>query len=167
MFGFLLQNYFESGMKKLPIGKAEVLRNGGDITLLAIGTMVHPALDAAEILTRNSIDCTVVNARFAKPLDSELILRLAAKTKRILTIEENVLAGGFGNAVLQLVESSNLVGVRTQCIGLPDQFIGHGPQELFRTKFGLNAEGIARQAMSSCADLPGRLSVNPQKRISR
>jgi len=157
----------ESGMKKLPIGKAEVLRNGGDITLLAIGTMVHPALDAAEILTRNSIDCTVVNARFAKPLDSELILRLAAKTKRILTIEENVLAGGFGNAVLQLVESSNLVGVRTQCIGLPDQFIGHGPQELFRTKFGLNAEGIARQAMSSCADLPGRLSVNPQKRISR
>ena len=65
------------------------------------------------------------------------------------------------------MESSNLVGVRTHCIGLPDQFIEHGPQELFRTKFGLDAEGIARQVISSCADLPIRLSANPREGISR
>jgi len=157
----------ESGMKELPIGKAEVLRNGEDITLLAIGTTVYPALDAAEILAKDGIDCTVVNARFAKPLDSELILHLATETKMLLTIEENALAGGFGSAVLQLVESSDLVGVRTHCIGLPDQFIEHGPQELFRTKFGLDAEGIVRQVISSCADLPIRLSANPREGISR
>lgn len=145
--------------RELLIGRGEVLRDGEDITLLAIGATVYPALEAAEILARDGIACTVVNARFAKPLDAALILSLAAKTKRLVTIEENVLAGGFGNAVLQLLESSDLAGVRTQCIGLADQFIEHGPQELLRPKFGLDAGGIARRVINSFADLSIRLSA--------
>jgi 1-deoxy-D-xylulose-5-phosphate synthase len=153
--------------KELPIGKAEVLRNGKDVALIAVGTPVYPALDAAETLAKDGIECTVVNARFIKPLDSELILHLARETNRLLTIEENVLAGGFGSAVLQLVENANLVGVMTQCIGLPDEFIEHGPQELLRAKFGLDAEGIARQVISSFTDLPIRQSAKPQERTNR
>lgn len=129
---------------QLPIGKGEILRTGQDMAILAIGATVYPALAAAEILAADGIECTVVNARFAKPLDSELILDLAVKTRRILTVEENTLIGGFGSAVLHLLENSSLTGVKTRCLGIPDIFIEHGTQELLRSLFELDARGIAR-----------------------
>ena len=94
------------------------------------------------------------NARFAKPLDSELVLDLAARTRRLLTVEENALAGGFGSAILELLGSSKLAEVRSECIGLPDAFVEHGPQEMFRSAFDLDPEGIARRIRSSFPDLP-------------
>ncbi|MBI2831356.1 MAG: 1-deoxy-D-xylulose-5-phosphate synthase [Chloroflexi bacterium] len=150
----------EVKLSELPIGKAEVLRDGEDVVLLALGTMVYPALDAAAKLAKEGIECAVVNARFAKPLDTELILRLAAKTGNILTIEENTLAGGFGSAVTQLVQHSNLEGTKVSCVGLPDEFIEHGTQQLLRAKFGLDAEGIARRVISSFGErsLPAKKS---------
>lgn len=140
-------------LHQLPIGRGEKLRDGQDVAILAIGPTVYSALSAAEQLAREGIGCAVVNARFAKPLDSELILEQASRTKRLVTVEENALAAGFGNAVLQLLESSKLVEVRTECIGLPDRFVDHGPQQLFRSIFDLDAEGIARRIRSSFPDL--------------
>ncbi len=157
----------ESRLEQLPIGKAEILREGADAVLLALGRMVYPALDAATMLAKEGIECTVVNARFAKPLDYELILRLATKTGRVLTIEENALAGGFGSAVMQLVEHSNLEGVKVHCMGLPDEFVEHGTQQLLRAKFGLDAEGIARQVVSSFGELRSRIPAKRREGLQR
>ncbi|MBI4187132.1 MAG: 1-deoxy-D-xylulose-5-phosphate synthase [Chloroflexi bacterium] len=139
--------------ERLPIGRGEVLRDGGDVAILALGSTVYPALDAAETLAQSGIQCTVVNARFAKPLDSELILKLSASTCKVLTVEENVLAGGFGSAVLELLCRSGMSEVRVECLGLPDRFIEHGAQEIFRSMFALDSEGIARRVVTSFPEL--------------
>jgi 1-deoxy-D-xylulose-5-phosphate synthase len=131
-------------LNRLPIGKAELVRDGHDILILAIGATVHPAIQAADALADEGIDCAVVNARFAKPLDSELILTLAERNKNVVTVEENALAGGFGSAVMQLIQTSHLAGVKVETIGLTDKFIEHGSQELLRSMEGLDSEGIAR-----------------------
>jgi 1-deoxy-D-xylulose-5-phosphate synthase len=141
-------------LHQLPIGRGEKLRDGQDVAILAIGTTAYPALAAAEQLAMEGVECAVVNARFAKPLDSELILEEASRTKRVVTVEENTLAAGFGSAVLELLESSKMEGVRTECIGMPDRFVEHGPQGLFRSMFELDAEGVARRIRSSFPDLP-------------
>ena len=127
----------------LPIGRGEVLREGEDLTIIAIGNMVRPSLEAAEMLQSAGISAAVVNARFVKPLDEELVLRYARSTGRIVTVEEHALQGGFGSAVLECLENSKVSGVRSHRIGLPDRFIEHGPQTLLRKKYGLDAEGIA------------------------
>jgi 1-deoxy-D-xylulose-5-phosphate synthase len=133
-----------SDLRQLTIGKGELLRDGQDLAVLAIGQTVYPALAAAEQLAEEGVQCTVVNSRFAKPLDSELVLELANRIKRVVTVEENTLAGGFGSAVLELLGNAKSQ-VRVECIGLPDQFVEHGTQELFRSMFELDAEGIARR----------------------
>ena len=135
-------------LERIPIGTAEVLRHGGDVAILAIGAMVTPALDAANILAERGIDCTVINARFAKPLDSEVILHVASSTRRLLTVEDNSLAGGVGSGVLQLVAHSGLDGVKVECCGLSDEFVEHGPRELLLAKFGLDANGITQRVTS-------------------
>ncbi len=140
-------------LRELPIGKGEVLREGQDVAILAIGASVAPALEAAERLGQSGIGCSVVNARFAKPLDSPLILDLAAQTKRLVTVEENAIAGGFGSAVLELVQSSGIHDVEVELIGLPDEFVEHGPQGLLRAKYNLDADGIARHVLSSFPEL--------------
>jgi 1-deoxy-D-xylulose-5-phosphate synthase len=140
-------------LKQLPIGRGEKLRDGQDVAIVAIGTMVFPALAAAEQLAREGIECAVINARFAKPLDSELILEHASRTKRVVTVEENAVAAGFGSAVLQLLGSSKLAEVRTECIGLPDSFVEHGPQELLLSMFELDSEGIACRIRRSFPEL--------------
>ena len=147
-------------LERLPIGKAELLRDGKDLAILAIGSTVYPALAAARRLAKEGIYCTVVNSRFAKPLDSELILELAARTKRLLTVEENALIGGFGSAVLELLSNAKLEGVQVECLGLPDKFIEHGTQELFRSMFDLDADGIARRIKAS---FPGIIYQAPSK----
>ncbi len=121
----------------------ELLRQGRDAALIAIGSAVHPSLEAAEMLSAQGIDCSVVNARFVKPLDESLILEIVRETKHVFTIEENTVTGGFGSAVLELLSRERIFNIPITCIGLPDEFIAHGPQEHLRSLFGLNAAGIA------------------------
>jgi len=127
----------------IPIGKAEVLGDGGDILILAIGRPVGEAVLAREILEKEGISVTLVNARFVKPLDSELICSLAAKIPRIVTVEENVLQGGFGSAVLECLNDSGVTGFRITRLGIPDAFVEHGAQSLLRSKYGIDALAIA------------------------
>ena len=129
--------------KSLPLGKAEVMRAGKDGVILAIGSMVYPACDAANILAVEGTDLAVVNARFIKPLDRELILSLARGMGRIFTVEENALMGGFGSAVLELLEEEGVQGTEVVRFGYPDEFIEQGEQPELRKMYGLDSEGIA------------------------
>ena len=140
--------YLREKLERLPIGSSELLRHGNDVSIIAIGAMVTPALDAADILAERGIKCTVINARFAKPMDSELILHASASTKRLLTVEDNCLVGGFGSSVLQLVAQSGLEGTKVECCGLSDEFIDHGPRKLLLAESGLDANGIVQRVMS-------------------
>ena len=128
--------------KELPIGKGEILRQGNDVAILAIGSMVSPALEAAQDLALQGVEATVVNARFAKPVDAELIIELATRIKHIITVEENTLSGGFGNYVNDVVRQADLSDVIIRNVGLPDIFIEHGGQDFLRSKYGLDAPGI-------------------------
>jgi 1-deoxy-D-xylulose-5-phosphate synthase len=127
----------------IAIGKAEVLGDGGDILILAIGRPVGEAALAREILEKEGISVTLVNARFVKPLDSELICSLAAKIPRIVTVEENVLQGGFGSAVLECLNDTGVTGFRITRLGIPDTFVEHGSQSLLRSKYGIDTPAIA------------------------
>ena len=129
-------------LKPLSIGRGEVLQDGDELVIIAIGNMVKPAQEAGELLKAGGISAAVVNARFVKPLDEELILRLARKTGRVVTVEEHALQGGFGSAVLECIEDNRLSAVKVLRIGLPDRFIEHGPQTVLRQKYGLDADGI-------------------------
>jgi 1-deoxy-D-xylulose-5-phosphate synthase len=136
-------------LKPLPIGKAEVLREGSDGILLALGSMVVPALEAAALLEeQNGIRLTVVNARFVKPLDAALILELAGKCGILITIEENALQGGFGTAVLELLEEHDLSGTPVLRLGYPDSYIPQGEQHELRTMLGLDPAGISASVRS-------------------
>jgi 1-deoxy-D-xylulose-5-phosphate synthase len=133
----------DQSFRALPIGKAEVVREGRDGAILAVGTMVRPALEAAQMLAADGIDLTVVNARFVKPLDRETIMS-QARHGRLFTVEENVLQGGFGTAVLELLEEEGLDEVRLHRLGYPDSYIEQGEQPELHKLYGLDAEGIAR-----------------------
>jgi len=126
----------------LEIGKAEILLEGADMAIFAIGYTVQPALDAARRLREDGIDATVVNCRFVKPLDGELLARVALATGKVLTVEENVLAGGFGSAVLEMFEAKGLSGIDVKRLGIPDEFVEHATQAEMRRKYGIDAEGI-------------------------
>ena len=129
--------------KVLEIGKSEILRDGGDIAVLAYGSMVYPAIEATKNLEKDGIEATLVNARFVKPLDSELILALAETKRVIVTVEEAYLAGGFGSAVMELLEENNLLDkVKVVRMGVPDRVITHGDPKLLLAKYGLDADGI-------------------------
>lgn len=143
----------DEALHELPIGKGEILRDGKDVAILALGNLVYPALEAAKELEKAGVESRVVNARFVKPLDTELILDTTTKIKRILTVEENTLDGGFGSAVLQLLQSSKVQDVRVKCLGLPDLFIEHGTQSQLRSMYDLDAPGIARQVLTSFPEL--------------
>ncbi len=111
---------------------------------MAIGTMVHPSLEAAESLACYGLSLAVINARFVKPLDRDLILDFARRTGVIITVEENVIQGGFGSAVLELLEEEGMEGVRVKRLGFPDQYLEQGEQAELRAMYGLDAEGIGR-----------------------
>ena len=138
---------FSSTLSKIPLGKAELLKEGEDLLILAVGASVYPALKAAGDLEKQGFNATVVNARFIKPLDENLILTLAASHGRVLTVEENVVAGGFGSAVLELLADQGLFGVAVKRLGIPDTFVEHGSQDILRQKFGLDAPGILQGAL--------------------
>jgi len=133
-------------LKDLPIGKAEVLQDGDDLVILAVGGSVYPSINAAERLKEAKIKTGIVNVRFVKPLDKELICTLARKVGRIITVEENVLSGGFGSSVLETLGESGIQGVKVKCLGINDVFVEHGSQSILRKKYGLDVEGIVRSA---------------------
>ncbi len=135
----------------LEIGKAEVLRQGRDVALVAIGITVLPALEAARRLAEDGISAAVVNARFVKPLDHALIAQMARRVKCLVTVEEGCREGGFGSAVLESLSEQGLVNVPTTVMGLPDKYIEQGPQDLLRVQYGLTADGIYEQAKALLA----------------
>ncbi len=134
----------EAALKSIDIGKGEVLREGTDILVLAIGSTVYPALHAAERLEEAGIRAAVINSRFLKPLDEDLICDWVKRTGKILTIEENVLQGGFGSLVLELLQEKGLFSVQVKRLGIPDLFVEHGPQSLLRSKYGIDENGISK-----------------------
>ncbi|MFH1169650.1 MAG: 1-deoxy-D-xylulose-5-phosphate synthase [Chloroflexota bacterium] len=150
----------DSELHEIPIGEGEVLTYGNDVAILAIGVTVAPALEAARELASSGIEATVVNARFVKPLDSELILDLARRTRHLVTVEENALSGGFGSGVLRLLQDAGIYDVPVKNIGIPDEFVEQGTQAILRAKYGLDAEGIARQVLEMFPDChPGKLKT--------
>ena len=143
----------------LPLGKGELLREGTDIALVAIGVMVHQAAAAADRLAQEGISAAVINARFVKPLDGDLIAAVAREVKCLLTVEESTVMGGFGSAVLELLSEKGIINLPTKCLGLPDWFIEQGPQDLLREKYGLTADGVHQQAKQLLADVAGHAQV--------
>ena len=131
-------------LKVLPIGKAEVIQEGSDATLVAIGSMVHVAEAVAKILEARGFKTTVINARFIKPLDEECILHYASLSGNLFTLEENVLQGGFGSAILELLATRDVKGIQTYRFGIPDTFVEHGSAELLLARYGLNVEKVVQ-----------------------
>ncbi|MCX6645961.1 MAG: 1-deoxy-D-xylulose-5-phosphate synthase [bacterium] len=159
----------KKGFEPIPIGKAELLREGNDITLIGIGNMVHTCELAAEKLAEAGIDAAVINARFVKPLDSDLIGKWVGKTGRVVTVEDNVLMGGFGSAVLELLDEMDILEtpreeqngdyqpIEIKRIGLPDEFIEHGTQQELWEKHGITVNAVYEAARSMVGKV--RLSV--------
>ena len=133
-------------LEPLPLGKGEILRDGegkdAELGIIAIGSSVPPALQAADVLIGEGHRITVVNARFVKPLDEELICAVARRAKRLITVEENVIQGGFGSAVLELLQREGLHDVPVTIVGVPDNFVHHGAQKIQRRELGLDADGL-------------------------
>lgn len=131
-------------IQALPIGKGEVLTMGADVAILAVGVTVTPALEAAKQLKDESISATVVNCRFVKPLDVELITRLATEIPFMVTVEENVLPGGFGSAVVECLMDAGIIDIRVVRLGIPDTYVEHGSQKILRSKYGVDTSGIVK-----------------------
>ncbi len=131
----------------LEIGKSEQLRAGGDVAIFAFGTMVVPAMQAAELLEADGIKATVVNARFAAPVDEAAIVGLARSVGRIVTVEENVPMGGFGSAVSECLDRAGLSHTPLHRIALPETFVTHGKRDELLRQVGLDASGIARRVL--------------------
>lgn len=129
------------------LGKAETLRDGADVALLALGAGVEIALTAADLLRAQGIEATVVNARFCKPLDTDTLLGAARRCGHVVTIEDGVIVGGFGTAVLEMLSEQG-VSVPVERVGLPDEFVEHGPVPVLREQAGLTAEEVVRRALS-------------------
>lgn len=146
----------------LPIGKAETLRAGGDVAIWSYGPWAAEALQAAELLAAGGIAAAVVNARWVKPLDTELLLRTVADTGAIVTVEEGTLPGGFGSAVLECLAEHGLTGVRCHRIGVPDQLVPHGAPAQFYPQFHLTAEGIAAAARELVLQARAEVAARPR-----
>ncbi|MBI4810411.1 MAG: 1-deoxy-D-xylulose-5-phosphate synthase [Ignavibacteriales bacterium] len=130
-------------MNRLEIGKAELLRQGRDVAILALGNMVYPAMKAAELLTKDGIEAEVINMRFVKPLDEDIIDSICKRFLYILTVEDHSVRGGFGSAVLELLAKKELGNVHIKIHGIPDEFIEHGTIPELHAMLKLDAPGIA------------------------
>ena len=140
----------EKALSTLPVGKGEVRRSGKDIAILAFGSMLAPSLEAAI-----ELDATVANMRFVKPIDRELIAKLAGEHSLLISVEENALIGGAGAQVARVLEE---IGSATRLVrlGIPDRFIDHGDQALLLTEIGLDRDGIVRSARAHATAEPDR-----------
>jgi 1-deoxy-D-xylulose-5-phosphate synthase len=140
--------------KALPIGKGELLQEGTDVAIVAIGVSVWHAVTAAKRLEAEGISTAVVNARFVKPLDQDLIVGVAKKVRYVVTVEEGSKMGGFGSAVLEALSDGGVTDVRTKILGLPDWYIEQGPQDFLRERYGLTAEGIYQSVKELIGQAP-------------
>ncbi|MFZ5644071.1 MAG: 1-deoxy-D-xylulose-5-phosphate synthase [Bacillota bacterium] len=151
----------DDNLVNLPIGKSEVLIDGNEIAIFAVGAMVEIAERAAEALTRQGISVALINARFVKPIDIDCVLKYVSKTQRIITIEENIIAGGFGSRVLEAISDLGIGGVKVKIMGLPDSFIEHGERKLLLAKYGLTVDEVIINAFNL---LNLRHFQNPRRR---
>lgn len=140
----------------IPIGMGQLLREGRDLCLIAIGSMVDPTLVASELLAAHGISASVINARFVKPLDRELILDIASSCKRIMTVEEGILNGGFGSSVLELLADEGLQNLKIHRMGIPDSFVEHGSRAELLNDLGLTVNGITNMARQLCEETESR-----------
>jgi 1-deoxy-D-xylulose-5-phosphate synthase len=152
--GVSLGVHMDTVPKALPIGKGELLRDGTEVAIVAIGVPVWQAVQAAEQLSQEGLSTAVINARFAKPLDHELIVGLAKRVRYVVTVEEGCKMGGFGSAVLEALSDAGVTGVTTKVLGLPDWYIEQGPQDLLRERYGLTTEGIYRSVKELVSKSP-------------
>jgi 1-deoxy-D-xylulose-5-phosphate synthase len=149
-------------LHEIPVGSWERLREGSDVAILAVGYMVAPALQAAARLSEYDVRASVVNCRFVKPLDRELLHEVAAGTKFIVTAEENVLSGGFGSQVRAALAEAGFASVQLECVGMPDRFVEHGSQSILRSKYGLTADALVERILdrlgisTASSPAPGR-----------
>ncbi|MBA2333671.1 MAG: 1-deoxy-D-xylulose-5-phosphate synthase [Blastocatellia bacterium] len=152
--------------KKMEIGKAEVLRDGTEAVIIAYGSMVNPAIEAAKSLERDGIETTVVNARFVKPLDHDLILALSKSHRLIITVEEAYLAGGFGSAVIELLEENGLLDkLKVVRMGVPDEIVTHGDPKFLLARYGLDADGISMKVKECLESLDDEQTVKRRLRV--
>jgi 1-deoxy-D-xylulose-5-phosphate synthase len=138
----------EDGWEALEIGKGEILRNGDDVLLLGYGTMVNSAMQVAEMLSEHGVEATVVNARFVKPLDTELIVPLAQRIGKVVTLEEGCLMGGFGSAVTEAFADNNVL-VPVKRFGVPDILVDHATPDESKVDLGLTSSQMAEQILSA------------------
>ena len=138
----------EEGWETIPIGKAEILRNGDNVLILGYGSMVYPAMQTAEILSEHGVEATVVNARFVKPLDTELILPLAQRIGKVVTMEEGCLMGGFGSAVTEALMDNNVL-VPVLRLGVPDKLVDHAKPDESKADLGLTPSQMAERILQS------------------
>lgn len=148
-------------IESMPVGRSEVIRDGTDIAIFAVGTMVEAADKAAQTLDAQGISAAVINVRFIKPADSECIIKYASTTGRVITLEENILSGGFGSRVLEVINNSGIVGIKVCNMCLPDNFVEHGDRKLLLAKYGLTVEETITNALKL---LSLRLFPNIKKR---
>ncbi|MFM6753392.1 MAG: transketolase C-terminal domain-containing protein, partial [Dolichospermum sp.] len=138
----------EEGWEALEIGKGEIIRQGDDVLIVGYGTIIYAGMQAAQILSEHGIAATVINARFVKPLDTDLILPLAKQIGRVVTLEEGCLMGGFGSAVAEaLLDADILVPVKR--IGVPDILVDHATPEQSYTELGLTGDQIAATVLQA------------------
>jgi len=158
----------EAELHQIPIGQWEVLRNGEDVAILAVGATVAPALEAARELASQGIEATVVNARFVKPLDAKLVTELTSSIKRMVTVEENTVSGGFGSSLVSFLHKTGKNHIRIKSLGIPDEFVEHGTQAVLRAKYNLDAKGIVQQVLTSFPDLTSdsRLTARSEARTT-
>lgn len=142
--GVEMSNTFQ----KIKWGQGELLADGNDILIIAVGTMVYPALKVREILLKKGYTCSVMNARFIKPLPKDQIIKHAKKHRRIVTLEENVIAGGFGSAVLELLANEGIGSLDILNMGLPDNFVTHGKVDVLKDELDLTPEKIVQRIMT-------------------
>ena len=158
--GSVADNMENPEATNIAIGSGEVLKEGDDILIIAAGNMATPSVEASQLLEQAGVRACVINARFIKPLDIELISDRAKNIKHILTVEENAVSGGFGSAVLEELTQSGTGWIKFKMLGIPDRFIEQGPQGLLRKQLGLDAEGIAREALALLGKASGPAQSN-------
>ena len=153
------QGAHEYFMPPIEFGKSETILTGDDITLLAYGNMVAPAFEAAEMLNDEGVHAGFINLRWAKPLDTEAILEAARRTKKLIVMEEGVVAGGVGSAVLELLAERGLSNVQVKLFGIPDKFIEHGAIPILHRLCMLTSQDFA----SAARDLMGLSQPEPER----
>jgi len=130
------------------IGRAQVVTQGDDLMIIAIGQSVYEAIAAAKQLAQRGIFAMVINARFVKPLDAQLFLEKAAKIKKIITVEEHMLAGGFGSAILEMYADNGMTNLEFKRIGIDNKFVEHGPQDLLKKEYGVDSSAIVAAGLA-------------------